>query len=538
MKTIKKIYIIIVAFLAIGLYSCDDMLDTVPQDFNTITNFYKTDGEILSALASCYAPLANHYIYGGYLTFEALVDDLTYSRVIAADIVNRPSGWNYTSSNTIIRRMWNMQYLGIERTNNLLKYIDGAKMDSLLRETYRQEARFLRAHYHFLLNNYWGDIPLRTQMIDNPGDVNRPRTPTDSVMRFVIREMEEVVASGALTKATAYTHAARITQTAAQSILARVYMKAAGFPLNWGAPMYQKALNHALAVKNANIHKLHPDFAQLFINQAADEYDAVNRESIWEAEFVGNGAAGDIGRSSEWTSRLGTYIGIQSNHDQPAGYGYSYGQHRGRLKLHDLYNKDVNDTRKARSLGSFSINASGAQVNIANVGEWTAAKWRRGDEKLFPKVKNWTSTNMSIIRYADVLLMIAEAENELNGPTAIAHNALNEVRTRAGAINFTSDNGNNFLSKDDFRQEIMDERARELCFEGVRKMDLVRWGIFVSEMQLATNQALNDVRSTSSSARRDLMVEVASRMTEKYILFPIPQAELKLNNKMTQNPFW
>ena len=243
MKTIKKIYLIIVAFLAIGLYSCDDMLDTVPQDFNTITNFYKTDAEIFSALASCYAPLANHFIYGGYLTFEALVDDLTYNRTIASDLVNRPSGWNYTSSNVIIRRMWNMQYLGIERANILLTYIDGANMDSTLRETYRQEARFLRAHYHFLLNNYWGDIPIRTEMIVDPADVNRPRTPTDSVMRFVIREMEEVIASNALTKATAYNHAARVTQTAAQAILARVYMKAAGYPLNWGAPMFQKALS-------------------------------------------------------------------------------------------------------------------------------------------------------------------------------------------------------------------------------------------------------------------------------------------------------
>jgi hypothetical protein len=67
------------------------------------------------------------------------------------------------------------------------------------------------------------------------------------------------------------------------------------------------------------------------------------------------------------------------------------------------------------------------------------------------------------------------------------------------------------------------------------KLDLVRWGTFVSEMQQAANQSLNDSRATS---RKDMMYEVASKMSAKYILFPIPQSELKLNNKMTQNPMW
>jgi hypothetical protein len=200
-----------------------------------------------------------------------------------------------------------------------------------------------------------------------------------------------------------------------------------------------------------------------------------------------------------------------------------------------LYDKDVNDSRKSRNIADYHIASAGTKTTISNVGERTAGKWRREDEKVMPKHKNYNSTNVSIIRYADVLLMIAEAENELNGPTVLAHNALNEVRQRAGVMTFTVDNGNNFTTKEDFRQEVIDERARELCFEGVRKMDLVRWGIYESTMQDAANQALNDSRATS---RRAMMVEVASKMTSKYVLFPIPQSELKLNNKMTQNPMW
>jgi hypothetical protein len=533
MKKIKKTYLIFVGLLTFAFYSCDDILDTVPQDFNTVTNFYKTESQILSALASCYTPLTNLSTYGGMLTFEAVMDDLGYWnwKSTPAAMINRPYGWNYTSSNVDIKRMWDLLYTGIERTNMLLENIDGADMKDDLRETYRQEARFLRAHYHFLLNTYWGDIPLRMKSLENVSDVNIPRTATDSVMRTVIREMEEVINSGKLTKATDYQHASRVTQTAAQAILARVCLKAAGQPLNWGTPMYQKALNNAIAVKNANIHKLHPVYRQLFINQSADEYDVSFRESIWEAEFYGNGIL-DPGKGTNYSS-IGTRIGIQSANE--TDYGYGYGFVCARLKLQDLYDKDVNDSRKSRVIADYHIAAAGTKTTISDVAQRTIGKWRREDEKVMPKHKNYNSTNVSIIRYADVLLMIAEAENELNGPTTIAHNALNEVRQRAGVITFTVENGNNFLSKDDFRKEIMDERARELCFEGVRKMDLVRWGTFVSEMQQAANQAMNDSRASS---RKDMMYEVASKMSAKYILFPIPQSELKLNNKMTQNPQW
>jgi hypothetical protein len=195
----------------------------------------------------------------------------------------------------------------------------------------------------------------------------------------------------------------------------------------------------------------------------------------------------------------------------------------------------LNDTRKIRNVANFQYNASGTKSTISDVGSQFAGKWRRTDETLMPKHKNYTSTNVSIIRYADVLLMIAEAENELNGPTGIAYNALNEVRRRAGAITFTEDNDNRFASAEEFRQEVRDERARELCYEGIRKIDLVRWGIFLPEMQKAAEQAINDSRA---NARRDMMIEVAGKMSVRDLLFPIPQTELKLNNKMTQNPLW
>lgn len=533
METIKKTYYIILVAMIFGLNACEDILDTKPQDFNSLTNFYQTESQVFSALATCYTSLADYNCYGGQLAFESLIDDLGYWNWKSSNtsMVNRTYGWNYNSSNATIKAMWDNLYSGIERTNLLLDNIDNANMDVDLRETYRQEARFMRAYYHFLLNNYWGDIPLRTKSLQNVSNVNISRTPTDSITRFVISEMEDVIASGKLTAATDYQHGARVTQTAAQAILARVCLKAAGYPLNLGTPMYQKALDYALEVKSSAIHKLHPDFQQLFINQSADLYDYVNRESIWEAEFVGNSVT-NPDRSTKY-STIGSRIGIESTEETTVGYGYGFVCVR--LKLHDLYNEDLNDKRKARVIADYKIASTGVKTIITDMAQRTVGKWRREEETLMPRHKNYTSTNVSIIRYADVLLMIAEAENELHGPTTTAHDAINEVRQRAGVITYTEDNGNNFIVKDAFRKAVQDERARELCFEGVRKMDLVRWGIFVSEMQIAANQAMNDSRTAS---RRDMMVEVAGKMSVRDILFPIPQSELKLNNKMTQNPLW
>ena len=140
--------------------------------------------------------------------------------------------------------------------------------------------------------------------------------------------------------------------------------------------------------------------------------------------------------------------------------------------------------------------------------------------------------------------MIAEAENELHGITEVALAALNQVRERAGVkcytTGITDDTKIVVTGADELRQIIRDERARELCFEGIRKHDLIRWGIYVQEMQKAAAEPYETVGNgrTSDANQRTKMAAIASKMTEKYLLFPIPQSELNLNNKMKQNKYW
>jgi hypothetical protein len=132
--------------------------------------------------------------------------------------------------------------------------------------------------------------------------------------------------------------------------------------------------------------------------------------------------------------------------------------------------------------------------------------------------------------------MFAEAENQVNGPTIDAYEAVNMVRRRGygfpiGAPNATSDLAPG-LSKQEFQQAIEDERSRELCFEALRREDLVRWGKFVSSMNavgidMATNGGGNAFAGLGGK-----------NVSDKHLLFPIPSGEMALNKKMVQNPGW
>ena len=126
--------------------------------------------------------------------------------------------------------------------------------------------------------------------------------------------------------------------------------------------------------------------------------------------------------------------------------------------------------------------------------------------------------------------MAAEAENEVNGPTGIAHQYLTEVRLRAKASTFTG-----ISSKEEFRAIIQDERSRELCYEGQRRMDLRRWGILIPHMKALSEY----IKSTEPNATFKMRASLAAdNLSEQHLYFPIPQREITLNPLLTQNPGW
>jgi hypothetical protein len=390
-----------------------------------------------------------------------------------------------------------------------------------------------------MLATRFGGVPLRLDPVTAPTNVDVERAPLAAVYDQILKDMKE--AEQVLPLSSSIGHSSRVSKTVAQGILARVCLHMAGEPLK-DQSKYAEALDWAKKVQASGEHALRTTFnpalinsayGQIFINHAQDIYDI--KESMWEVDFIGNRTDGYTE-----TGRVGNTIGItMTSVAFEADSGYCYGFIKGTGRLYKLYADG--DQRREWALANYTYNnTTGARVPIsntsANMYNRDAAKWRRSYELVFPKNKNYGPTNYPLLRYADVLLMLAEAENQVNGPTAVAYEALNMVRRRAYGVpvsaTSTVADAPAGMSKEAFQLYIEDERSRELCFESLRRQDLVRWGKFVTNMKaVSADQSANG----GSVAYGRL---AGQNVSERNLLFPIPSSEMSLNKKMVQNPGW
>lgn len=320
-----------------------------------------------------------------------------------------------------------------------------------------------------------------------------------------------------------------------------------------------------------------------------------SNESIWEVEFAGDGTGDvrSEGRIGNTIGLQCADFSSQSSLVGKADPGYSYGFLWATPKLYDLYTRNNDKERFTWNIAPFTYRAldSDADKDIkgktgivgrtfenqelyelvtgsgwygeksydydgadegkefVNKGsqrgdvykkavaseevrkDLCCAKFRREYEPAAKRNKNLTSINFPILRYSDVLLMVAEAENEYWGyPTDLAKECLRDVRIRAGI----SDNTNDLNSQNAFRNAIKDERAMELCFEFTRRFDLIRWGEFVDKMNEQVDLALSGINWNQGS-----QVAPFFRVTSAYQYFPIPDAEKAVNKLITgNNPGW
>lgn len=581
MKTIKNIFL----GSTMLLFTACNFLETTPNDFIDPDDFYKDDTEAFMGLAGIYNTLNSSNVYGEKYYQAVGTDDLTYYYTSSTAEVGLSNN-NYTANDANLAAIWQGLYEGINNANYFLERITDAPVTEENKKLYRGEATFLRAYFYFLLAQSWGDVPLITTAQTNTDNYmpNIKATPQATVLKFVTDEMEKVLNDGEnYSIGTIQTvGSGRVSRSAVKGILARVYLKRAGWPTN-ETEFYAKAKYWAGEVINPQdgsmTHSLNlQGYDQVFINLASDTYDPA--EVIWEVEFKGN-------RQDSHTNagRVGSLIcGIQNADVLQTSLGYSYGRHCVTPGLWDLYNdldgdgipelistKDESDPlnekynrderkdwniapyrfqkrddatvywkRNWEYIGDVKLNNNGDPdlkdgnqqfATRTQYIERNAGKFRREYELVTPRDKNYTPINFPLLRYSDVLLMYAEAQNKAEGTPSVESIAyVNEVRTRANAPEVT------ITDSDDFQRLIEDERGRELCFEGLRKMDLIRWGKYKSAMEKVSLYA-TDARW--SSGRQYLLVYATNGATsDRYQWLPIPTRELGLNNLLQQNQAW
>lgn len=508
---------------ALLMVSCSKLLDTKPTDFLTTENYYTTEEQLNYALNGVYDRLGASELYGDKMSwnYNSSTDE-SYQRSMPSQgiVVN-----NYESSNSEINNFWRVCYEGIERANVLLANINRPAMDEGKRNIIRGEALFLRAYYYFILVSNFGDVPLKLAPTVAAASIQYPRTPSAEVYAQIIKDMttaEQLLQEQTITK---LGFSGRISKTAIQAILARVNLYMAGFPLQ-DESRYAEALGWAKKVKESGEHALNPSYEQVFINYAQDKYDV--KESLWEIEFYGNTL--DNYREA---GRIGNNIGVLC---QDVELGQCYASVNATIKLYNLY--EEGDHRRDWNCAPFVFTGRTNAVKTPVTDNWTKniGKWRREYETATPKHGNNTPQNFAIIRYSDVLLMLAEAENHVNGPTTVAYDALNQVRRRAYGKPVNSPDSCDApagLSKPDFLKFIQDERSRELCVEAVRRYDLIRWGIYLSTMKEFADYVMSNAPEKLKKS-----AIAAQNLERKHLLFPVPIREISVNSALEQNLDW
>lgn len=524
--------ILTVSMMTTGLTSCD-FFDTEPYDFVAPETFFNTQKECEMALAGVYWTLASQSVYGeNYSCKLSNTDDLSfYTRANQADNVAVNSHGTGTAE---IWNVWEELYSGINNANVLLENIDNAKInDEKIKNRIKGEAKFLRAYYHFLLIQGWHEVPVRKQSVEDIMNSPIAATPHADALDWVIQEMEDCLS---LVDDEAYDLSpSHVKATVVQGILARVCLFRAGYPSNGGLPFYKKARDYALAVKTSAKHQLTSTEGKpeniylLWKNMAQDKYDAEYNESMWEVEYIGNKYDG------RWTDgKIGASIGNTQQNSSQYGLGYCYGFYGGTLVLWDLFD-DPNDLRRDLSMAPYKYDANDKKVDWKEkqIVNRTCGKYRREWENISPKNKNNTQINYCLLRYADVLLMLAEAENEVNNsPTDIAYEAINAVRKRAGIAALSG------LDYEGFKKELQDERGRELCFESLRKFDLIRWGIYYNRIKNTMGDKVENDNRWSTGTLQLAPSQYVKNTEEKHVFFPIPLKELSVNKLLEQNIYW
>lgn len=421
----KNLTILLV--LLISSTSCQKFLDTKPTNF--ITPEYKTIAQLETGLAGVYDALGSVY-----------QDDWPYWLNATSDIQYDRTGqttsaiYVYSPADIRITSLWRLLYQGVYRANVIL---DAVKNPDLPAEKSRVEgeALFLRAYFHFMLVSNYGNVPLLLTHEPSISELNVPPTPMKEAYEQIVTDMikaEGLVDASGEGKAT---FGGRVSKSAVQGILARVYLKMGGYPLNGGAPMYKEALKWATKVKDSGKHELTPDYREVFKRYARDQYDT--KESIWEVEYYGNGAGG----LQEYTYYIGARCGILCTDLEK---GKSGGLIMASKKLFNLFPEEPTSTltpkaspdiRRDWNIAPYSWGTTtpATYTPIPDLFRRYAGKWRREYETLTPKGNNISGQNFPLLRYSDVLLMIAEAENELNGPDN-AYQYVNEVRRRGYGI--------------------------------------------------------------------------------------------------------
>ncbi|WP_267404149.1 MULTISPECIES: RagB/SusD family nutrient uptake outer membrane protein [unclassified Chryseobacterium] len=492
MKKNKFLAIVFSIAGLITLNSCDQYLDVESLSNTAEAQQFDSASDTFSALVGVYNATMGDNTYGQRmnLILTQSGDDLRTSGDYNANDRRGVSCFGAIPTNTELLRPFLDTYAGIERANLVIKniplspvYKTGSDADKKLMDRYLGEALTLRAQFYSDLIKNWGDVPFQDVPSADLPDLYLPKTDRDIIYDKIL---DDLLKAESLVpwRSEGGTTAQRISKGAVKGLRARIALARAGYSLR-RAPQqmlqgsnpqkyYQIAFDECKDIINSGQHQLNPSYEGMFRALHTNSQDATN-EVIY--------AIGAFGGNSRTDSKIGYYNGLR--HDdtdwKSSGgisaiptYFYEFGKY---------------DLRRDINVAIFRVNTS-KQEELQTSINWNDGKFRKSWSNI-----TGTSQNLGIdwplLRYSDILLMFAEADNELHGaPSQDAIDAVMAVRRRAYTGNL-GQVGTIPTTKLAFFNYLVKERQLEFGGEGLRKYDLIRWNLLETKIN-ETRQKLTD----------------------------------------------
>lgn len=539
----KLIYIFIIVGL-VSLNACEDYLETTPYSFTSPENFYKSAKDAEMALTGVYNVL-NAGTVQGRGNVSTFARDLTIVITGGTDEVTLNDWYNdgitsvwgiagFTSENKLIDDSWFWFYAGINRANYLIDKLEGIDNFTGNRKIeIEAEAKLLRGFYHMFLSMMHGGIPVYSTPVQDP---EQERQSLQVVYEQILSDYEFAF-SNLPDRASVASH---VNKWTAAGLLAKAYTylasaKTSGTPdfglslnsFDWvdANSYYQKSLSYTTQIIQNSGYKLTENYDYLF-------YETTKSYQYEECLF---------------SAEASTSAGMQVFNMLVYGWcpegnagvtGGGYGAFR---PLGEVFMKyDTIDVRFDRNLTGNIGSANNPVEEIEgtryyvptplpghpNTGQYSIGKYRMMDPAQ-KSIANWASSiNIPLLRYADILLLHAEAQF-FTGDESGARNTLTLVRERAVKEGVSVEDLNTAYYKTDFVEELLDERSRELCFEQWRRFDLARFNKY--------DEAINSLSPDFGYYNFNVPTLKQNWKSER-IWIPIPLLQMDLNPNLVQNP--
>lgn len=499
-KIMKKIiaYInkLLVMTLVLAGWSCNDFLDEVDQSNFTLENYFTRPEHATSVVNSIYEslrPTMQSGFNGGpwmMLEFATGLADTELGQaqnsLFVRSLINN-------SDNAYGQTYWTSYYRGIANANLAIAKIPEIEMDASTQNRLLGEARFLRAYYYFGLVRIFGAIPLITEPIDLSSPEMYPEPASvENVYNQIVTDL-----TTAENMPLPYRNVeGRVSMGAVKSMLSSVYLTMAGYPLQKGQQYFQLAAEKAQEVIQSGEFSLFNSYESLHNTE-----DKNQGEHIFMTQY-----AAFIMPSTWQVSIIPYNRGISAYNDETGGIFANANFVR------SFEEGDKRAREKEFFYTEFTLSAD--RNTVLPLGDYYLYKHFDQEAQL-----STTSSglNWMIYRYAEVLLTYAEAANEAFGPTAEVYEAVNQIRRRAELPDLEG------LSQTELREAIWKERWVELCYENKTWYDMVR-----------LRKAYNVIEGTFEDYVGH-QFSYGPTLRERELLFPIPTAEIRNNNKLTQN---